>query len=122
MNTTKITITLALDEKMGDDSDMMQAIGLLRDMGIVPCSKVVLSLECAPVAAEAIQDQIDAALINVPDSVDVTIKTTNERGVRRIHGSTPIEKAITGLRNAAPSAESITITAGGRSAVIKGRE
>lgn len=94
MNTTKITITLTLDEKMGDDADMLEAISLLRDLGQIPCTKVVLSLECAPVAAEGVQDRIDSALADCPDPVDVTIKTTHERGIRRLAKTTPIERAL----------------------------
>lgn len=95
MAQTKITPTLKLDEE-GDSDDMTTAIKLLSKIGTVPANKVVLSMECPDFLVESIEDKIDAALMDCPDSVDVTIKTTTERGVERNHkaANTPLEKAI----------------------------
>ena len=117
----KIKITLTRDAKLGTDEDMATAVELLNAMGVQPSNKAVVEMECdSQEEADNIAQIFDYTFLSCPDNVEAEIEIKSKRGVQfGVASNTPIEKAINNLRNAAPSAERITLSAGGSAVVIK---
>jgi hypothetical protein len=94
---TKITITLQLNEDYGSADDMATALLQLQRLGITPLGKVQLTFDkLDPVAAEETEIRLEAVLQDVPRGVDVTVKTSTERGVerRKMDGVMPMDKYL----------------------------
>lgn len=97
MDKINITITLKLNEDLGQPEDMAEAIQLLQKLGITPTNKVSVALVCDSEAMlQKIQERFDDAFFTCPDSVDAEIEVKTKRGARSwAHTKpTPIERAI----------------------------
>lgn len=95
MAIAKITLTLEQDDEAGTDEGMAQTIALLSSIGIVPATKLVLSLECEEEDADTYRDDIKAALRSRPIGIVVKLKTTVEEAVERerLAPVTPMDRA-----------------------------
>jgi hypothetical protein len=93
--TTKITVTLAQDDKNGTDQAMAETIALLVDLGTMPLRKFVLTLECKDEDAAGLRDDIAVALTGRPAGIDATIKRSTEESIvrQRMTKVTPMDRA-----------------------------
>lgn len=110
MPTAKITLTLEQDEEMGTNAAMEETIALLASLDTMPTMKLVLTLECADIAAERYREQLRLGLKRRPPGIKIklTTKTEEEVTCERLPNVTPMDAML----------DEVTLSHNGRSVTL----
>jgi hypothetical protein len=92
---TKLTVTIAQDPDDGTDLAMRETVEALTLLGVVPMTKVVLTMEVLDERALLMKEKIKETLRYRPVGIEVTIKAESKEDVerRRLPSVTPMDQS-----------------------------